>query len=215
MQNLIPPNRPDVGQDSVSDNIDNVINSQVSLEVLGGLEVCPERGETRGRITLGMLQQQLQCRIGEGFVENVAQRPVEERLPVFPTRVKHRNDDVSDAAFAAQVWREIIDARRHQQPRDIAMQLRIGHHRLDFSGEPAFRAMRIPADIAELRIRLINENQHLHKCHQQPPQPFKDDICLPKPHTPNVFQHEDRNIQFASKSLKDKRLSASDGPADT
>ena len=74
--------------------------------------------------------------------------------------------------------------------------------------------MCIPTDIAELRIRLIDEDKHLHQCHEQPPQSLKDDICLPKPHAANVFQHEDRNVQFASESLKDKRLSTSDGPAD-
>ena len=74
--------------------------------------------------------------------------------------------------------------------------------------------MCVPADIAELRIRLINKDEHLYQCHQQPPQPLKDDICLSKPHAPNVFQHEDRHVQLACESLKDKRLSASDGPAD-
>ena len=41
-------------------------------------------------------------------------------------------------------------------------------------------------DIAELGVRFINEDEHLHKCHQQSSESFKDDICLSEPHTPNA-----------------------------
>ena len=136
--------------------------------------------------------------------------PFQKGLAIFVLRIEHRDDEISHAARATQVGRELVNTCGDQQPEYPASQAWVGHHGLDLAGETTFGFVCIRANGAELCVGLIHKNQHLGKGFQNASKSLENDIGLTKPLTTQVLQHQHHHVHFGSDGFKDEGLAAAD-----
>ena len=66
------------------------------------------------------------------------------------------------------------------------------------------------AHAAELRVGLVDEDQHAVQGLQRAAEPFEDHVRLAVPLAADVLQHEHGHVEFAGHGLEDEGLAAAD-----